>query len=82
MVDNSTERVLEQGKALVRAIEALETIDPTGQFESFITDLLVAAYRQRLRSIVETAPIWMSEEILGASERNEGREPVQWIREN
>jgi len=82
MVDNSTERVLEQGKALVRAIEALETIDPTGQFESFITDLLVAAYRQRLRSIVETAPIWMSEEILGASKRNEERKPAKLISKN
>jgi hypothetical protein len=30
---NRTECILRQGKALVRAIEALETIEPTGPIE-------------------------------------------------
>jgi len=30
---NHTERILEQGKALARPIEALETIEPTGPIE-------------------------------------------------
>lgn len=30
---NVTEEILEQGKALVRAIEALDTIEPTGPIE-------------------------------------------------
>jgi hypothetical protein len=39
-----TERILAQGKALVRAIEALGTIEPTGPFERAIAGLLQAAW--------------------------------------
>jgi hypothetical protein len=47
-----TDRVIAQGKALVRAIEALSTIEPTGWFERWQMRLLQAAYKQRLRVIV------------------------------
>jgi hypothetical protein len=40
-----TERVLEQGKARVRAIEALETIQATGALERAMVWLLVRACR-------------------------------------
>ncbi|MFW6116552.1 MAG: hypothetical protein ACOC6F_02390 [bacterium] len=31
-----TEKILEQGKALVRAIESLDTVEPTGRIERVI----------------------------------------------
>jgi hypothetical protein len=72
-------RAISQGKALVRAIESLATIEATGPIERFIVGLLLPAYKRRLRSIVESAPAWMSEEILSASEHIEGdRAPVWW----
>ena len=40
--DAPTARVIVQGRALVRAIEALGTIDTTGSFERGIANLLVA----------------------------------------
>ena len=43
-----TDRILRQGHALVRAIEALSTIDPSGPVER--------ATARRLRSAVEVAP--------------------------
>ena len=47
-----TERIIEQGKALVRAIEALSTIVPSGSIERALAGLLQAAYKRRLRAIV------------------------------
>jgi hypothetical protein len=47
-----------QGKALVRAIEALGTIEPTGPTERVLAGLLLAGYKRRLRAIVEAAPSW------------------------
>ena len=66
---NRTERILEQGQALVRAIEALETIEPNGPIERVQAWFLLQAYRRRLRAIVGVAPAWLAEEILGASLR-------------
>jgi hypothetical protein len=63
-----TDRVLIQGKALARAIAAMETIEPSGWFERAIAGLLLLAYRRRLRGIVETAPEWMAKEIRSASQ--------------
>ncbi len=48
----------EQGKPLVSAIEALDTIEPTGPIESVITWLLLKAYRRRLWDMVTMAPAW------------------------
>jgi hypothetical protein len=42
-----TDRVLRQGRALVRAIEALGTIEPSGPFERPLARLLMAAYKRR-----------------------------------
>ena len=46
-----TSRIIAQGRALVRAIEALGTIEPTGPFERALARLLIAAYKRRLRAI-------------------------------
>jgi hypothetical protein len=64
-----TDRILRQGRALVRAIEGLSEIEPAGPVERFIAGLLLAAYKRRLRGIIEAAPAWVTEEILSASER-------------
>ena len=45
-----TDRILEQGEALVRAIEALSTIDPSGPSERALARLLLTAYKRRLRT--------------------------------
>ena len=62
-----TDRIITQDKALVRAIEALGTIEPSGPFERTLARLLQGAYKRRLRAIVETAPDWVVEKILSAS---------------
>ena len=40
------DRTITQGKALVRAIEALGTIEPTGPFERALARLLMAACKR------------------------------------
>ena len=45
-----------EGKAPVRAIEALGTIQPSGPFERAPARLLMAAYERRLRGVVALAP--------------------------
>jgi len=52
-----TNRIIRQGRARVRAIESLTTIGP---FERAIARLLVAAYKRRLRGIVELVPDWVA----------------------
>jgi len=64
-----TDRIIAQGRALVRAIEALSTIEPSGPFERATAGLLMGAYKRRLRRIVVEVPGWVTEEILSASER-------------
>jgi hypothetical protein len=81
-VQTTTDRILERGKALVRAIEALETIQPTSPFERGMVWLLLQAYRRRLRGIVEVAPDWMVEEILSASQHLDAGRPAVWLSEN
>jgi len=55
-IPNPTDRIIAQGKALVRAIEALGTIQPTGSYERALARLLMAAYKRRLRAIVKVVP--------------------------
>ncbi len=76
------DQILQQGKALVRATEALDTIEPSGPTETAITWLLLKAYRRRLRAMVATAPAWVSEEILSASERIGDGRAVLWMSKN
>ena len=57
-----TDRILRQGRALVRAIEALATIQPTGPFERALARLLIAAYKRCLRGIVACALAWVSDD--------------------
>lgn len=77
-----TDHIIAQGRAFVRAIESLGTIEPTGPIEQALARLLLAAYNRRLRAIVETAPSWVSEEILSASERIQDGQPAVWLSNN
>ena len=42
-----TDRILRQGKALVRAIEALGTIDPSGPIERAAARVLLCVHKRR-----------------------------------
>ena len=53
-----TDRIIAQGKALVRAIEALFTIEPSGWFERWQVRLLVAAYKHPRRFWVALCYGW------------------------
>jgi hypothetical protein len=77
-----TDRIIAQGPALVRAIGALGTIDPTGPFERALARLLMAAYKRCLRGIVKLAPTWVSEEMLSASEHIREDRAVLWVSKN
>ena len=76
------DRIIGQGRALARAIEALGTIDPTGPFERAIAGLLLTAYKRRLKSIVGAAPSWVSERIQSASERVGDDRAAVWMSDN
>jgi hypothetical protein len=49
-------------------VAVIGTVEPSGPFERALARLLLAAYKRRLRVIVETVPSWVAEEILSASE--------------
>jgi hypothetical protein len=63
---NPTDQIIAQGRALVRAIEAMDVITPTSRFEHWQMRLLQAAYKYRLRGLIKAAPAWVAEEILSA----------------
>ena len=77
-----TDHLISQGRALVRAIEALGTIEHTGPVERGLARVLMAAYKRRLRAIVKVAPTWVSEEILSASERIGDKRAALWMSED
>lgn len=62
-----TNRIIAQGRALVRAIEALGEIEPSGWFERALTRLLLAAYKRRLRGILGAVPDWAKTKILNTA---------------
>jgi hypothetical protein len=79
---DSSDSLIRQNRALVRAIEALTTIEPTGPFERAPARLLMATYKRRLRGIVDVAPTWVSEEILSTSAYIREDRAVLWLGKN
>jgi hypothetical protein len=77
-----TAHLISQGRALVRALESLATIAPSGLRERVLARLLLAAYKRRLRAVVAAAPSWVGEEILSASEAIGDKRPALWLGEN
>jgi hypothetical protein len=51
-----TDHIIAQGRALVRAIEALGTIEPAGPLERALACLLLYLYKRERRRIVAVAP--------------------------
>jgi hypothetical protein len=76
------DRILRRGRALVRDIEALGTIEPSAPFERALACLLMTAYKHRLWAIVRVIPTWVTEEILSASEIIGDKRAVLWMSEN
>jgi len=76
-----TDRILRLGKALVRAIEALGSIEPNDPIER-AAGVLLYAYKRRLRGVVEVAPAWVSEQIVSASEHTGDDRAVLWMSDN
>ena len=70
------ENIIEQGPALLDAIEGLRVIEPSGWFERAIPRLLLAAYRRRLKMIIATVPTWVGGRILCAAEGVGGATPL------
>jgi hypothetical protein len=69
--------IIAQGRALVRAIEALDAIVPSGRLEMYFARLLMSIYKHRLRQTLKLAPVWISEEIMSVSEQTgEDRETL------
>jgi len=76
---SATDRAISQGRALVRAIEALGEIEPSGWFERALVRLLLAGYRRRLCGIVEAVPASAQATILGMGS---GDKPMMlWVDE-
>ena len=71
--------IIAQGCALVRAVEALDTIESDDPFERMVAELFRAAYERRLMEIVGAAPSWVAEEILGAFEHIDGHLATSWM---
>ena len=62
--DEIANRIIEQGRALVQAIAAMDTSAPTNHFVRWKARLLQVEYRHRLREILRNVPAWVAEEIL------------------
>ena len=62
-----TDGLIAQGRALVWAIEALDTVQPSRPFEIELAQLLRDACERCLRDIVAEAPSWAGAEILSES---------------
>jgi hypothetical protein len=77
-----TDDVIEQGRALVKAIQALETIKPSYWVERGIAKILLWFYRRRLRGIIGSAPSWVGEKILSAAEGIGDDSPAVWMSKN
>jgi hypothetical protein len=68
MTENATtDHIISQGSALVRAVEALDEIKPSGWFERMLARLLLAAYKRRLHGILDAVPGWVRAKILNTS---------------
>jgi len=71
-----TDYIISQGRALVRAIEALRNIEASRPFESELAELLRSACQRCLRCIVADAPSWVCEEIMKPGEYAQDVQPA------
>ena len=77
-----TESTIAQARELVRAIQALDTVECPDPFERAVAELFQAAYKRRLMEMVEVVPAWMADEIRSASQHiDDGPAPL-WVTED
>jgi hypothetical protein len=77
-----TESTIAQARELVRAIQALDTVECPDPFERAVAELFQAAYKRRLMEMVEVVPAWMADEIRSASQHiDDGLAPL-WVTED
>ena len=62
-------KIIAEGRALVRAIAAIDTSVPGDPIEHRQARLLQVEYRHCLRELLRAVPAWVAEEILSASEQ-------------
>jgi len=74
--------IITQGRVLVRAIEAIGTIEPNGWFKRKIARFRQAVYKRRLQALVVALPDWVTEEILSASQHIGEDGAVVWWSED
>ena len=58
-----TDRVIEQGRALAYAVEAIDSVEIKDPLERAVAGFFQAACERKLQDIVETSPDWVSEKI-------------------
>jgi hypothetical protein len=75
-------RIIRQGRALVKAIEGLSEVDPTGPIERLMIRMLLDSYKQRLEALIAALPAWAVERILSASERVGDDRAALWMSRN
>jgi hypothetical protein len=75
-------RIIRQGRALVKAIEGLSEVDPTGPIERLMIRMLLDSYKQRLQALTAALPAWAVEKILSASERVGDDRAALWMSRN
>jgi hypothetical protein len=77
-----TDSTVAQARELVRAIQALDTIDCPDPFEQAVAELFQAAYKRRLMEMVEAVPSWMADEIRSASQHIDDGLTSLWVTES
>jgi hypothetical protein len=80
--NETADRIIRQGRALVKAIEGLSEVDPTGPIERLMIRMLLDSYKQRLQAITGALPAWAVERILSASEYGEDDRAAAWMSRN
>lgn len=74
-----TDSTIAQARELVRAIQALDSVECLDPFERAVAELFQAAYKRRLMEMVEAVPSWMADEIRSASQHiDDGPAPL-WV---
>ena len=80
--NETADRIIRQGRTLVRAIEGLSEVDPTRPIERLMIRMLLDSYKQRLQALVAALPAWAVEKILSASEHVGDDGAVVWVSKN
>jgi hypothetical protein len=82
MANETADRIIRQGRALVKAIEGLSEVDPGGPIERLMIRMLLDSYKQRLDALITALPAWAVEKILSVSEYSEDGRAAVWASRN